>query len=272
VHHLIEVPAGDQPELRIDALWAAGAVGIEERAGVIIAAFDQDHPPTDLAESLGGAIREVADDVGLDAWREHFVAQEAGPFTVRAPWQVAPNNNGVAIDMVIDPGHSFGSGSHPSTRLALELLASSVQLDDNVVDLGSGSGVLSIASLLVGAGHATAIDIDPGAAAVAEQNAQANDVETKLAARTESAATTTGCFDLCIANVTIDIHESIAPSVAANILAPRLLVAGILAGDQEHRAATAYERQVIKRLRDGEWAALLLGDADNPAATPDQAP
>ena len=74
------------------------------------------------------------------------------------------------------------------------------------------------------------------------------------------ARSTAGRFDLAACNMTIDLHELVGPALAANTHADRLIVAGILVGDQEHRACTAHARtEVLERRAEGEWVALLLG-------------
>ena len=256
MHHLVEIPlhAATSPtdrELISDRLWADGAVGVEEQATTIIGAFLDAGVAGAVAASLDGRVREVPDHTGLDAWRAHATSIAAGPFTIRPPW-VEPVDGD---EIVIDPGHTFGSGSHPSTRLAAALLAARVRPGMHVVDLGAGSGVLSIIAARLGA-RVTAIDIDRSAETAIRTNAEANGVAdriTTVIADIEAAPTTA---DLSVLNVTIDIHEHIAAAM------PRatgpLIVAGILRGEQEARCATAHQRHIVDRAFDGEWAALVL--------------
>lgn len=262
MHHLVEIPlrretTGSDRDVIGDRLWAGGAVGVEEQEAAIIGAFADLSAALAAAESLDGHLRSVDDSTGLDAWRDYATSVDVGPFTIRAPW----TEPGTGIDIVIDPGHTFGSGSHPSTRLAATLLAKHVQTGMRVVDLGAGSGVLSIIAARLGA-SVTAIDIDPDSESTIETNARHNGVADLVTVATNAIESTPTTADLTVLNVTIDIHERVAPTL------PRetgpLIVAGILSGEQERRCATAHARTIVDRSVDGEWAALVL---DHGAAT-----
>lgn len=263
MHHLVAIPVPerddgrDDPdrELLADALWSAGAVGVEDLGSGMRGAFRDLARARAVAAQLGGTVEPAADHTGLDAWREHAVAHRAGPFVVRPPW-IEPETG--AVDLVIDPRHAFGSGSHPSTRLALDLLASTVTAGDHALDVGTGSGVLAIAAALLGA-RVSAVDTDPGAAAAVHANAEANAVTDRIDYRQADGAAVTGEYALGLCNMTIDLHEVIGPPLAEGTAITRLIVAGILVGDQERRAAAAHGRStIVDRRIDGEWAALLL--------------
>lgn len=260
MHHLVEVAAGPDAELVIDRLWQAGAVGIEELDDLIRAGFADLATAESAAVAVGGMSRPVDDTTGLDGWRPHATAHRAGPFAIRPPW-VDPLPD--ALDLVIDPGHTFGSGSHPSTRLALALLDAVIEPGHHVVDLGTGSGVLAVAAARLGA-TVVAVDNDPAAADAVATNAEANGVGDAVDFRTADAAELSGTFALGLCNMTIDLHELIGPSVATGASIDRLIVAGILAGPQEARAVAAHRRStVLDRRTDGEWVGLTLGPHQN---------
>ena len=265
MHHLVVIPlvpdTGDEiaddtaRELLADALWAAGAVGVEDLGPNVRGAFTDPETARATAARLGGTVEPVADDTGLDAWRDHATSHRAGPFLVRPPWIDAVPET---LDLVIDPRHAFGSGSHPSTRLALDLLAGVVGPDDHVLDVGTGSGILAIAAARLGA-RVVALDTDPNAEAAVRANAEANAVADRVDHRRGDGAAATGDFTLGLCNMTIDLHEAIGPSLAAGASIGRLIVAGILAGEQERRAAAAHGRaKIVDRRVDGDWVALLL--------------
>ena len=262
MHVLVEVHAGDDPhavDTITDRLWVAGAVGVEEQPGVVIGAFEDAATAEAAATALDGSLRPVEDTTGLDAWRSHAEAITAGPFTVRVPWL----DPGPGIDLVIDPGHTFGSGSHPSTRLALTVLAELIEPGMHVLDLGSGSGVLAIAAARLGA-SVTAVDLDPGSPATIAANAERNGVADRIESITADIASVSATADLTMLNVTIDIHETVAPGLRGQSLGP-LLVAGILAGPQEQRAAAAHGRVIVDRLTEDEWAVVVLDHGPAPA-------
>ena len=112
---------------------------------------------------------------------------------------------------MIDPGHAFGSGSHPTTRLMLTALAEHIGPGDRVVDLGTGSGILAIAAARLGA-DVIGIDLDLAAAPAVQANAMANGVRERAVRIGDiSDIGNDEPFDVALLNVTIDIHESVAP-------------------------------------------------------------
>ncbi len=257
MHHLVVLPAGEDRELLADALWMAGAVGVEDLSAAVRGAFTDSGIAKTVATQLGGTIEVVADPTGLDAWRAHATVHQAGPFTVRPPWL---DSHPEAVDLVIDPRHAFGSGSHPSTRLALEILASAVTAGDHVLDVGTGSGILAIGAARLGAAYVVAVDTDPNAEAAVRANVEANGVGSLVAFTRADGVTLRGTHDLGVCNMTIDLHEELGPTVAARTTIGRMVVAGILVGDQERRAVAAHARtEILDRRADGDWAALLLG-------------
>ena len=260
MHHLVTIvrPGDDSTtELLVDALWRAGAVGVEEIDRSIRAAFTDTDTAASVALRHGGRVEDVADTTGLDSWRDHAADYRAGRFHVRPPW-IGPDPTGRFIDLVIDPGHAFGSGSHPTTRLMLTALAEHIGPGDRVVDLGTGSGVLAIAAARLGA-DVLGIDLDPVAAPAVRANAIVNGVRERVEVRIGNISDMSDDerFDVALLNVTIDIHESVAPAVE-RLDVPLLIVAGILDGEQAERTARLHGRVPTDRLGEDGWVALVF--------------
>ena len=251
MHAMVEVATGADPDLVSDRLRVFGAVGVEIRDDVVVGAFTDAAAANAAAVDLNGRCFTVGDTTGLDEWRDHAVVVAAGPFSIRPPWLDA----GSGLDLVIDPGHAFGSGSHPSTRLILALAADLVSPGARVVDLGTGSGILAVAAARLGA-VVQAVDTDPAAAAAVAANAAANRVADEVTFRAGDAAEVEGSFEFGVCNMTIDLHERIGPSLTADIGC--LIVGGVLTGGQEERVATAHGREIRGRRVEGDWAALVL--------------
>jgi len=114
---------------------------------------------------------ELPDD-WQERWRQFHRPVRIGPLWIGPPWEAAPAG---AVRVVIDPGRAFGTGAHATTRLCVELLLDLPQ--GSVVDIGCGSGVLSIAAARLGHRPVVAIDSDPAAVAATSENAAANGVE-----------------------------------------------------------------------------------------------
>jgi ribosomal protein L11 methyltransferase len=263
----VEVTApGAQAELAADALWRAGAVAVEERAGpgdraLLVAATADDDPAPLLAAVAGrwsARVAEVDLDAALDAWREHARAVAVGErLLVRPPWVAAPDPGPgtLRVEVVIDPGRAFGSGAHPSTHLALAALAERVQGGEALLDVGCGSGVLALAALALGAGRALAVDVDPAALAATAANADRNG----LAGRLTVADRISGRHDLVVANLLLPDLVGLAADIApALVPAGTLVIAGILAG-QRPAALAAYPdlAPVSEDALDG-WLAVTL--------------
>lgn len=240
--------------------WIAGAVGIEELEDDLRVAFSDPEAAAAFADATGGHAAAVADDTGLDEWQAHAESYQAGPFAIRPPWLP----QGALPELVIDPGRAFGSGSHPSTQLATELvaeyisqLAAAAEHAPRLADIGCGSGVLSVAAATLGA-TSVAVDIDPAAIEAAAANADANGVAADITVSLGSVDAAEGVYDIAVINVTIDIHEAIGADVRRYIGVETVLVAGLLAGPQEQRAADAYGARIVERRQHGEWAGLVL--------------
>ena len=140
-----------------------------------------------------------------------------------------------AINVRIDPGLAFGTGSHPTTRLCLRWLAQNLPSGASLLDYGCGSGVLTIAAAKLGAGTVVGTDIDAQAIAVGRANADANGVNARFGLPDEL---TSGSFDVVVANILADPLEILAP-----VLAERVRVGGsiVLAGILEAQAAALVE-------------------------------
>jgi ribosomal protein L11 methyltransferase len=152
-------------------------------------------------------------------------------------WHAPPDPD--AINLVLDPGRAFGTGSHPTTRLCLLWLEKNVRGGESVVDYGCGSGILAIAAMKLGAARAIGVDIDPEAVAVARRNAECNGV-TALFFDTRTTTNLSG--DLVVANILANPLKLLAP-VLAGFCRPggRLAVSGILTA-QETDIRDVYRR------------------------------
>ena len=167
-----------------------------------------------------------------NGWREYYKPMETGKRLVVVPeWLEAPEDG--RIPLRLDPGLIFGTGSHPTTRMCLEALEDIAPGAKNVLDLGCGSAILSIAALLLGAERATGVDVDPLAPDVARANAALNGLgEDRFSALCGDAADFAGGgYDLVLANIVADVILSLLPSVPA-MLAPggRFVCSGVIDG------------------------------------------
>jgi len=244
-------------ELLIGELWSHPISGIEERDDGVVAGFVNEAEVRAAASELRvpSTIVEVLDDSYLDEWRQFARPWSIGRLFVRPSWvdAVGPPD---AIEIVIDPQRAFGSGAHASTRMALALMQ---QLDlraNTVLDLGCGSGVLSVAAAALGATRIEAIDIDADAVAATLDNAWRNGVNDRIRARVATIDDVAGDFDVVVANVLPTVHREVAEGVrrAARhfVVVAGMLDAQLAEVESQYRAA-----RVALHHEDG-WTALML--------------
>lgn len=139
-------------------------------------------------------------------------------------WHESPDP--AAVNLILDPGMAFGTGSHPTTRLCLEWLERAVSDQCTVLDYGCGSGILAIAAARLGAGRVAGVDIDPQAVEAARANAERNGVTALFA---DSAVPVAGQYDLVVANILSNPLRVLAPAICAHVRSGgQLALSGIL--------------------------------------------
>ena len=142
-----------------------------------------------------------------------------------------------AINVVLDPGAAFGTGSHPTTRLCLGWLERHVRPGDTVLDYGCGSGILGIAALMLGAGRGTGVDVDPLALEAARYNSQRNHVQ--LDTRDASSELPSDA-DITVANILANPLRMLAPLLATHTRVGGLVALSGILEEQAHGVIHAY--------------------------------
>ena len=134
-----------------------------------------------------------------------------------------------ALNLVVDPGLAFGTGSHPTTRLCLQWLASGLRAGESVLDYGCGSGILAVAAARLGAGTVVGTDVDPPAIAASVANAAANAANARFLLPGDLAAGAFDPFDVVVANILTNPLRLLAPALAARVRpGGRIVLSGIL--------------------------------------------
>jgi ribosomal protein L11 methyltransferase len=175
-------------------------------------------------------------------------------------WHVPPDP--AAINIVLDPGAAFGTGSHPTTRLVLAWLEREVRPGDRVLDYGCGSGILAIAALKLGAAAATGVDVDPLALEAARYNASRNGVRLEL---TDARRALPDAARVTVANILANPLRMLAPLLAAHTLpGGSIALSGVLE-DQAREVIEAYRPHAVLEVaaRDSGW--VLLAGRRHPA-------
>jgi ribosomal protein L11 methyltransferase len=201
------------------------------------------------------------------AWRSEFPVLKVGRIVVRPPWLTyAPAANEVVV--VVEPGQAFGTGLHPTTRLALAGLerwaaaghfAALPPETAGLLDVGTGSGILLIAALQLGAARGCGIDIDEHAVRAATENLERNALTARAEIRLGSLPHPAGALPLVVANLIADVQIALAPLLSAAV-APggRLLASGIFVAraDATIGAMVAAGLTMVERWDDGDWCAM----------------
>jgi ribosomal protein L11 methyltransferase len=190
-----------------------------------------DHPVAVRTVELDDTVVRAA----ADGWRAHATVVRAGERIVVVPaWLPRPDIPGDGDLLVrIDPGLSFGSGSHPTTRLMLAAVERHVTNACSVLDVGTGSGVLAVAASLLGAGRVRAVDVDSEAVVAARANVEVNEATVDVDATPVDRIG--GRFDLVLANMLAPVLVEVADSLVART-GGLLLVSGVLSGRWAHVA------------------------------------
>lgn len=202
-------------------------------------------------------VDELPDQDWTQAW-----SRTCRPIRITDRLWVCPSTNEPpdtdAVNIIIDPGLAFGTGTHPTTGLCLEWLANADLSGINVVDYGCGSGILAIAAVRLGAAHAWAFDIDPVALSATRYNAKRNDVDDRITVVAADDAKVQGA-DIVIANILANVIVSLATNLTA-LVRPRgtILLTGIL-DSQVKRVEKAFSGKFeFTRHRRRDWN-LLVG-------------
>ena len=225
------------------ALFPNGFEEVDAADGVELVAYTDAAGEERLWHVFGGA---RAEDVAADwhnRWKSFHHPVRVGSFWIGPPWMQPPAD---ATAVVIEPGRAFGTGAHPTTRLVVELL---LELErGSLLDLGCGSGVLSIVAAKLGFAPVVALDSDGNAVAATRANAAANGVgvDASLADVLEAELPSA---DLALANITRPTLEALAPRLRAR----RLIGSGYLPTDEPELGGFRH----VRRITADSWAADL---------------
>lgn len=268
----MDVTADEAEDVGLE-LWELGAQGVEERDAstlesptasevTLIASFADESGAREAMKELSHRVCRLEFVVG-DDWRDKYkeffkVTRLGRRLVIRPSWEpFEPGADDVVV--TVDPGRAFGTGTHESTQLLLRALDSLVEGDEEVLDVGCGTGILAIAALKLGARQAVCVDIDPAAAEVTLENAELNEVAASVQASTTDVADLSGQFPVVLANIQANVLSSMA-DVLVQRTAPGgyLLLSGILTEQGGEVRKSFAGMQSVSSPQEGEWVALIL--------------
>lgn len=231
---------------------AVGAIEGTRRALWHLRAFDL-RPMSDLS------VTTTNDEAWATAWRDGYEPMRIGRITIVPSWLDPPP--GADLLIRLDPGMAFGTGLHPTTRACLELLQGST-MPTRVLDVGTGSGILALAALRLGAERVVAYDTDPLAVEASTANAQTNGVGSRFEARLgtlpEAAAER---YPLVLANLVASVLIDIGPRLAAHTEPGGSLIASGIIESRSAEVEAALRQagfEVTEWITEGDWLSTRL--------------
>ncbi len=266
---VLTVPA-NEVDLASDALWALGVAAIEERSpegptedhfvdlwtslGTDVSAI------TNAAEAFPARWRwhtEEVDPAVVDSWRVHAVPSWIERDLVVVPAWLDPELDADVIRIDIDPGAAFGLGDHPTTVLTLRMLRRVLWPGATVLDVGCGSGVLSVVAARLGAPYVEAIDVSMAAVEATTANAERNGVAGVISASTRPLADVDDQFDVVVANLLAPVVVDLATDLQ-RVVGPSgaLVVSGVLESSHAHVRAALEPLQIVDTAAREGWIVL----------------
>jgi len=218
------------------------------------------NPAVELG-SLSLDTNQVDEQDWAECWKKFYKPFKAGKTLVVKPtWESYANEPGDKI-IEIDPGMAFGTGTHETTGLCLSLLETYVKPGMQVMDVGTGSGILSIGSALLDAGNVLAIDIDPVAVKVAKENVAQNKLDHKInVMEGDLVKDIRETFDLCVANILADVIIFLSIPLKQKIRRGGTFICSGIIKDREQDVLDALTKNgytVIEKQYRGEWVAIV---------------
>jgi ribosomal protein L11 methyltransferase len=232
---------------RMIDLFPQGFEEVEHGDGVELVAYTDSRGEERLWQAFGQVSAAAVEEGWEHRWRMFHQPVEVAGIWIGPPWLPEPPR---VPTVVIDPGRAFGTGSHPTTRLALQLLAKLRR--GSLLDVGCGSGVIAIAAAKLGFGPIAAWDVEASAIEATLRNAAANHVELE-AHLGDATAVDLEPADVCVANVTLEVVARVAPRVRCR----HLVTSGYLLSDE----LRAHGFHLVERIEEGGWAADLFRSA-----------
>ncbi len=214
------------------------------------------------------AVEETEDIDWINNWKQYFHQFTIDDLLVLPSWEKAGAEDQDKKVLHIDPGTAFGTGMHETTQICIRQLKKFITEDTRLLDVGTGSGILSIVSLLYGIREAKGTDLDPCAVDAVEDNRKANGISPEqfeliignvITDRAVQDRLGYGCYDIAVANILADVLVLLAPAVASHVKPGGIyIMSGILAGQEEAvtEAVEAAGFRVLEITGQGEWVGI----------------
>ena len=198
-----------------------------------------------------------------ESWKQYYKPIPLGKVTIVPAWENYTAKDGEVI-IKMDPGMAFGTGTHETTRLVMKIMQDEIHGGERVLDVGTGSGILSICAVKLGAKSSNAYDIDPVAVKIAKENAEADGLDNITVGVSDllrDVDTKGGKYDFCVANIVADIIIRMMPDISAYLTdeAP-LILSGIISmrADEVRNSIKENGFYIVREERENDWLAIMV--------------
>lgn len=207
------------------------------------------------------SIKWVQDDEWATAWKQFFKPMSIGRIVIKPSWEIYEERpNDLVVE--IDPGMAFGTGNHPTTKLCLLALQDYISGGETMLDMGTGSAILAIAGVKLGASNAVGLDIDPVAVEAAQENVKRSGMEDLIKIElADSPNAFDGNADIVTANIIANVIIAMADDLSAKVKPGGKLIASGIIQERAEEVQNRLERAGLRLLedrREGEWTALIM--------------
>ncbi len=214
------------------------------------------------------SVDETEDIDWINNWKEYFHQFYIDDILVIPSWEEVKEEDKGRMVLHIDPGTAFGTGMHETTQLCIRQLRKYIREDTRILDVGTGSGILSILSLMFGAKEAVGTDLDPCAAEAVEENKRANHIpDDKFRVMVGNLITDKeiqekagyGCYDIVAANILADVLVDLTPVITANLKPGGVYITSGIIDDKENTvkdAVLSAGMEILEITYQGEWVCI----------------
>ena len=266
---LDKIAPDDVPYIRAYIPQVAENAGIADEITECVRRFADENPDMDLGE-LRIEIKEIDEEDWANNWKKYYKPMPIGEKLLVCPsWEEVPELGERKL-LLLDPGMAFGSGLHETTRMCLEEIEKRVCDGTTLIDLGCGSGILSIAASLLGAKDLVAVDVDPVCTKVARENAELNGVTLHTVVgnvindddffRTLRSSEKDGKYDIVVANIVAGVLIKIAFRIPELLHEGGIFISSGIIHERLDEVIAAYESvglSIVEIKKMGEWAAVV---------------
>ena len=209
---------------------------------------------------------QTEDKDWINNWKQYWHTFTIGNLYIKPTWEAVTDDMKGHPVLSIDPGTAFGTGSHETTRMVIKQLEKYVKPGDNVLDVGCGSGILSVVALKYGAAHAFGTDLDPNAIIASHENSEQNNIKPEqfeviegniIDDKSVKDACGYECYDIVCANILADVLEPLSVNIHEHMKEGAYFITSGIINTKENEVVESFKKnpelEIVEINHDGEW-------------------